>query len=126
MDKADSVIYFDDPTVRDLSGARASLPTKTTLAQLLVDRLATSHPELIREDLSAMKSGKPVVLKEGENLDVTLPLHDSTGNVIGAIGLTFRPRRGEQKADAIRRARTAARELERQIPSKVKLFDSAG
>ena len=154
--KADSVIYFDDLTVRNLGGAKSSLATKTTVAQALVDQLVTRHPELVRiglhvsppnsphnivvasnipakvgqmsdpEDLKALNSGKPVVLKEGENFDVTLPLHDSTGKLIGAIGLTFRPQKGEQESDAIRRARATARELERRIPSKARLFDSAG
>jgi hypothetical protein len=126
-----------------------------TFAQKLVDELVTSHPELIRvglhvtppknsenliiasnvpekigqksdpEDLHAVQSGKPVVLKEGDNFDVTLPLRNVAGEIIGAIGLTFKPRPGEQEKDAIRRARDAARELEKQILSKAKLFASA-
>jgi hypothetical protein len=75
------------------------------------------------EDLQAMKTGEPVVLKEGKNFDITLPLHDSAGNTIGAIGLTFPPRAGEQKKDAARRARGMAREIEEQIPSAARLFE---
>ena len=151
--KADSVIYFDDLTVKDLSGSASASPTGKIYAQRLVDELAARHPELVRigmhvtppnkpdniiiacnvserigqksdaEDLNAMKTGQPVVLKEGENFDVTLPLHDAAGKMIGAIGLTFKPRPGEQDADAARRARAIAHEIEKQITSMGKLFE---
>jgi iron complex outermembrane receptor protein len=154
--KADSVIYFDDLTVEDLGSARSALLPGQTLAQRLVDELAKKHPELVRiglhatpagsseniivasnvaaklgqksdpEDLRAMETGRPVVLREGENFDVTLPLHDATGKVIGAIGLTLRPNVGEQERDATRRARAIASELENQVPSKDSLFGSKG
>jgi hypothetical protein len=132
--KADSVIYFDDLAVGDLSSGASSHSSGKILAQKLVDDLAAKHRELIRiglhvtppnrsenviiasnipekiaqtsdpEDVKAMQSGKPVVLKEGRNFDVTIPLHDASGRIIGAIGLTFPPRPGEQDTDAIRRA----------------------
>jgi hypothetical protein len=75
------------------------------------------------EDLKAMNSGQPVVLKEGKNFDVTLPLPDSTGKVIGAIGLTIKPLPGEQDGDAARRARAMAHEIEQQIASGAQLFE---
>lgn len=151
--KADSVIYFDDLTAKDLSGSRSASLTGKIYAQRLVDELGGRHPELVRigihvtppntsenviiacneserigrksdsEDLKAMKSGQPVILKEGENFDVTLPLHDAAGNTIGAIGLTFKPRAGEQDADAARRARGLAREIEKRIASIGQLFE---
>jgi hypothetical protein len=152
--KADSVIYFDDLTVEDLGGTGSVPSLGKTLAQRLVDELAKKHPELVRiglhvtppssseniiiasnvaakvgqksdpEDLRAMKTGRPVVLREGENFDVTLPLHDATGEIIGAIGLTLKPAGGEQEGDATRRARAIARELEKRTPSKDSLFGS--
>jgi iron complex outermembrane receptor protein len=151
--KADSVIYFDDLAVKDLGGAASASPTGRIYAQWLVDELAAKHPDLVRvalhvtppnkpdniiiasnvserigrasdpEDLKAMKTGLPVVLKEGENFDVTLPLHDAAGKTIGAIGLTFKPRPGEQDADAARRARAMAREVGKQIASTARLFE---
>lgn len=134
---------------------KGSLPARKALAQKLVDELAAKHPELVRiglhmtppnssenviiasnvaekigrrsdpEDLRATRSGKPIVLKEEGNFDVTLPLHDATGRVIGAIGVTFKPRPDERRGDVIRRARNVAREIERQIPSKAELFAAA-
>ena len=153
--KADSVTYFDDLTVEDLGGAKSATSQERILAQRLVDQLAAKHPELVRiglhvtppnrshniivasnvaakigqksdpEDLQAMRTGKPVVLREQGNFDVTLPLHDSSGNVMGAIGLTIRPAAGEQESGARQRAQKIARELEGQIPSKAQLFESA-
>ncbi len=151
--KADSVIHFDDLTIQDLSPSKSSAAGNKTLAQKLVDDLAAKHPEIARiglhltppqgadnvivasnlpakigqksdrEDLRAMRSGRPVVLKEAGSFDVTLPLHDASGKTIGALGLTFKPARGEQESAAIKRAKDAARELERQIPSAAKLFE---
>ncbi len=160
--KADSVIYFDDLTVGNLTvaGGSPSAPQSQIQAQWLVNELAKKHPDLVRvglhvtppgsseniivasnvaaklgqksdpEDLTAMKTGRPVVLMEGGNFDVTLPLHDASGKVIGAIGLTLKPATGEtrieKRSDATRRARAIARELERQTPSKDSLFTSRG
>jgi hypothetical protein len=76
------------------------------------------------EDLRAMKTGRPVVLREGENFDVTLPLHDARGKIIGAIGLTLKPAAGEQEGNATRHARAIANELEKRIPSRDRLFGS--
>ena len=153
--KADSVIYFDDFTAEDLSGAKAAASHDTIFAQKLGDELVAKHQGLVRvglhltpprsrdniivacnvkerigrksdpEDLQAMQSRNPVVLKEEGNFDVTLPLHDVAGKVVGAIGLTFKPERNESGSDAAERARRLAREIEKQITSTAKLFDSA-
>jgi hypothetical protein len=150
--KADSVIYFDDLAAQDLAGSTSVLPAEKTYAQQLVDKLAADHPDLLRvalhvtppkksdnliipcnlperigrksdpEDLQAMRMGQPILLKEGENFDVTLPLHDAAGRTIGAIGLTFKPRPGEQDPAATRRARAMAGQIEKQIASAEQLF----
>ncbi len=154
--KADSVIHFDDLAVEDLSSAKSSESQPKIVAQKLVDELAAKHPELVRiglhltppnssdniivacslatrigqksdpEDLTAMRTGKPVVLKEAGNFDVTLPLHTVTGRVIGAIGLTFKPQGNERESAAAERAKKMAAEVEKQITSVDKLFESTG
>jgi hypothetical protein len=150
--KADSVTYFDDLTVDDLAAHASASTQAPTLAQKLVDELAKNHPDLVRiglhvtppssptniiiasnvpakvgqvsdpEDLQSMNTGQPVVLREGENLDVTLRLHDAAGKTIGAIGLTFKPARNGQQVGAVQRAKAIAAELEKRIPSKESLF----
>lgn len=154
--KADSVIHFDDLTVEDLSGAKSSVSQGKIVAQRLVDEFARKHSDLVRiglhvtppngsdniivacnlaerigrksdpEDLTAMRTRKPVVLKEEGNFDVTLPLQTASGEIIGALGLTFKPQGDEREAAAVERARKMASELEKAIPSKAKLFEPAG
>lgn len=122
-------------------------------AQRLVEDLIARHPGLVRvgmhlappdqpdniivacnvaerigrksdpEDLKAMQTEKPVVLREAGNFDVTLPLHTASGKVIGALGLTFKPEGNEEESAAVERAKNLASELEAQIPTKAKLFD---
>jgi len=153
--KADSVIHFDDLAVEDLGSAKSSASHGKILAQKLVDELAAKHPELVRiglhltppyspdnmivacniaarigqksypEDLKAMRTGKPVVLREDGNFDVTLPLHTASGKVIGAIGLTFKPESNEQEAAAAEGARKMAQDVEKQITSEAMLFEPA-
>jgi len=154
--KADSVIHFDDFTVEDLGGAKSSAGQSKITAQKLVDDLATKYPDLVRigmhltppnssdnlivacniaarigrksdlEDLKAMQTGKPVVLKEEGNFDVTLPLHTASGKLIGALGLTLRAQDNDREARAIERAKKIASEMEKQIRSKASLFEPAG
>jgi hypothetical protein len=154
--KADSVIHFDDFTVEELGSAKSAASQQRSVAKKLVDDLAAKHPGLVRiamhltppnrsdniivacnlaarigkksdpEDLRAMQTGKTIVLKEEGNFDVTLPLHTASGKVIGALGLTFKPQGHEQESTAAERAKKMAAEVEKQITSETKLFESAG
>jgi hypothetical protein len=106
----------------------ATAPSQpNVLAQTSQDKTDYRFPLAIAEGTSykdlALNSGQPVVLKEGENFDVTLPRHDAAGKVIGAIGLTFTPLLGERDRDAARRASAMAHEIEKQISSTVQLFE---
>jgi hypothetical protein len=76
-----------------------------------------------KENSGAMRSGKPVVEKEKDGFDVTLPLHDSTGKIIGALGIGFKPAPGQTEASMTEQAQKIASEIEAQIPSKAKLFE---
>jgi hypothetical protein len=44
------------------------------------------------DELEAMRIGEPFVEKEGDGFDITMPLHDSTGKVIGIVGMDFKAR----------------------------------
>ena len=57
---------------------------------------------------------------------MTLPLQTASGEIIGALALTFKPHGDEREATAVERARKMASELEKAIPSKAKLFEPAG
>ncbi len=150
--KADSVIYFDDLAVQSAAANASGGVASKIRAQRLAEDVASRNPDLVRiglhvtppnrseniiiasnvatkvgrksdpEDLQVMKTGQPVILKENGNFDVTLPLHDASGKLIGAVGLTLKPKPGGKEADALRRAKAIAAELEKSIPSKESLF----
>jgi hypothetical protein len=76
-----------------------------------------------KEDSEPMRTGKPVVEKEKDGFDVSLPLHDSMGNIIGALGVGFKSAPGQTEASVTEQAQKIAAEMEVQIPSKAKLFE---
>lgn len=76
-----------------------------------------------KDDSEPMSAGKPYVEKEKDGFDVSLPLHDSTGKIIGSIGIGFKPSPGQTEASVTEQAQKIAAEMEAQIPSKAKLFE---
>jgi len=132
---------------------KGALKQGKTFAQRLVDEAVTKHPELTglemsatppgkqtcvtiaateakelgekcdEDEFAAMRTGKPFVEKEEEGFDITLPLHDATGKMIGTVGMDFKPEPGQQELDVVKRAQQIAGELEKQISSKAKLFE---
>ena len=75
-----------------------------------------------RQRLVPLSLSMAAVLKEEKNFDFTLPLHDATGKIIGAVGWTVPPQPCEQETAVARRARETAQELERQISSMDELL----
>jgi hypothetical protein len=73
------------------------------------------------EDAEPIRTGKPQVEKEGKNLDVTLPLHDAAGAVVGSVGIELAQKPGEVQADTVKHAQEIAREMEQGIRSKAAL-----
>ena len=71
-----------------------------------------------------MKTGEPFVEQEPEGFDVTAPLHDATGKLIGALGIDFKQQHGQTKANVPKATTALLKELEQQIPSKAFLFKS--
>ena len=128
--------------------------SKKTQAQNLVDLTAQRHSEIIglelsatpageercvtiaateardlgekcdRDEITAMRTGKPFVEHEPDGFDVTAPLHDASGKLIGTIGIDFKPQLRQSKADILKLTAVLLKEVERQIPSKAFLFQS--
>lgn len=101
------------------SCAAGSVSKQFSEAQQLVEQTMRNHPKLVRltihavptgetqnkiiacnvsekigrisdsEDLRAIATGQAVVLREGNNLDVTMPIADKTGKIIAAAGITL-------------------------------------
>ncbi|MGH7512871.1 MAG: PDC sensor domain-containing protein [Gemmatimonadales bacterium] len=57
--------------------------------------------------------------------DITQALHDTTGRLIGAVGMDIRPAAGQDSVAVLMVARDLLRELEASIPSKRWLFQEA-
>jgi hypothetical protein len=136
-----------------LSSTQTKTHTAKTFAQKLVEATQAKHPEsdeigisantsrgcigiastdksdiggkCEKEDSEPMRTGKPVVEKEKDGFDVSLPLHDSTGEIIGAVGVAFKPAPGQTEASVTEQARKIAAEMEAQIPSKAKLLEGS-
>jgi len=43
-----------------------------------------------RDDSEPMRTGNPYVEKEKDGLDISVPLHDSVGKIIGSVGVGFK------------------------------------
>ena len=80
-----------------------------------------------KDEFTALKTNKPFVEKEKEGgkevYDITMPLHDAAGELIGTVGLDFKPEPGQQESRVVEVAQQVLREMETQIPSKAKLFE---
>lgn len=125
-------------------------PQGKTLAQKLVEATQSKHPETDEVGISAvtshgcvgiastdkgdigekcekddsepMRTGKPFIEKEKDGFDVSLPLHDASGKIVGAVGIGFKPSAGQTEARVTQQAQQIAREMEAQIPSKASLL----
>ena len=89
--------------------------------------IAATNPKDLGEkcaddEATALKTMEPVVEHEPDGFDVTAPLHDAGGKLIGALGIDFKPQAGQTKADIVKRTAKLLREMEPQIPSKASLF----
>ncbi|MHC4471899.1 MAG: hypothetical protein ACYS99_13145 [Planctomycetota bacterium] len=110
-------------------------------AQAVVEGIVAKHPDLVRltihaipagetesriiacnveekrgkpsdpEDIQAMKTLETIVLREGENLDVTAPVLDPAGKAIAATGITLSFSEGATEKDLVEKAHSIAREL---------------
>lgn len=81
------------------------------------------------DELTPMKTSKPFVEKEKEGgkevYDITMPLHDASGKMIGAVGMDFKPEPGQVESQVLKVARQIVGEMETQIPTQAKLFEPA-
>lgn len=114
-------------------------------AQALIEKIAAKYPQIVRltihavplgesksriiacninekigklsdpEDLEAMNNNKTIVLREGDNLDVTAPICNKSGVPIAATGITLRFDKGEKEDTLRERAKSIAGELTSKI-----------
>lgn len=58
-----------------------------------------------KDDSEPMRTGKPYVEKEKNGFDISVPLHDSAGKLIGSVGIGFKPHAGQTEAVLVEQAR---------------------
>jgi hypothetical protein len=79
------------------------------------------------DDLRVIRTGKTnlEVNTTGERFEVELALQDKAGKTIGALGVVFPYKAGDDKAKRQKQAEQIRDELRKKIPSAAKLFEPA-
>lgn len=77
------------------------------------------------DDMHVMNTGESnlEVNKTGNHFEDELPLLDQSGNRIGAVGIVFNYKAGDDKKKLAKNAEQVRDEMREQIPSKEKLFE---
>jgi hypothetical protein len=78
-----------------------------------------------KDEFTAMKTNQPLVEREKDEFDATLPLHDASGKIIGTVGMDFKAGSGQTLETVTRQAKQIVSELEKRITSKEQLFQAA-
>jgi len=78
------------------------------------------------DDMRVIDTGKSnlEVNKTGNHFEDELPLLDKSGNRIGAVGIVFNYKAGDDKNKLAKQAEQVRDEMREQIPSKEKLFEN--
>jgi len=76
------------------------------------------------DDLGVIATGKPLVevQKDGVSIGVLLPLKDGAEQTIGALGLMYEYRAGQDEQQFLRRSEKIRDQLASRIPSRAALF----
>ena len=88
--------------------------------------IASSDPSDVGErceggDLRVIRTHQAHAVKEKDGYDVSVPLHDSAGKLIGSLAVEFRLQAEQSTSAAIRDAKAISREMAAHIPSKSSL-----
>ena len=137
-----------DPKEMDPSFTKAA-----PFAQKLVDEALAKHPEVLllaihagapkydiiasnfgrigklgdEDDLRCIRTGKDnlEVNPAGIHFEDQIPLRDQSGKIIGAIGVVFRYKAGDDKAALQRIAQQIRDDMKAQLPDSKRLFGPA-
>jgi hypothetical protein len=103
-------------------------PNKANCVTIAATDLKEIGEQCDKEDLTAAKTNAPFVEKETEDgkeiFAVTLPIHDPSSNIIGTAGIDFERNSDSDLAKITERAKQIGVELEAQLTSKTKMFES--
>jgi hypothetical protein len=107
----------------DITAMEIALRTPDKCSTVADTELEGIGEKCDHDELEAMKTGEPFVEKEADRFDVTMPLDDAAGKIIGTVGMDFKAETGLQKSTVIERANAIVRELETRVPSQSKLLE---
>lgn len=74
------------------------------------------------DDMRCIHTGKPNLETAGPHFEDELALKDKSGTIIGALGVVFNYKSGDDKEHLIRIADEIGREMQQQIPNASALF----
>jgi hypothetical protein len=79
------------------------------------------------DDLGVIQSAKPKleVNTAGDRFEVELPMHDASGKLIGALGVVFPYKKGDDQAALQKKAEAVRDEIAKQTPTLAKLVGPA-
>lgn len=111
------------PNHPEVTGLEMSATTKQSCKTI-----ASTDPKGLGEkcdedEWQPLRSGRPYVEHENDGYDLALPVHDTGGKTIAVVGMDFKPEPGQTKESVVRQGRQIVREMEKQPPSKARLFE---
>jgi hypothetical protein len=77
------------------------------------------------DDLRVINTGQPnlEVNKTGDHFEVEIPLREASGKIIGACGIVFNYKKGDDQQARRRQAEAIGKEMQAQITTRAKLFE---
>ena len=131
----------------------ASYTHPAPFAQKLVDEELDKHPEVLlmaihaqppghgnvivasnfdrigkrgdEDDMRCIRTGKPNLEVNGPHFEDELVLKDASGRTVGALGVVFNYKPGDDKEKLIHSANQVEREIQRRLPDAARLFGPA-
>jgi hypothetical protein len=103
------------------------IPPGQTENVIIASNIGRIGKKADEDDLRVIQTGKSnlEVNKAGDRFEDELPLLDRSGKIIGAVGIVFLYKAGDDKEKLVAIAQRVRNEMQRQIPSREKLFEAA-
>jgi hypothetical protein len=113
------------PKHPEVTGLEISAITKTGCKTIAATDPKDLEEKCDKDELQPLQTGEPFVDQESDGFDVTLPLHDENGKIIAVVGLDFKTTSGQTKESVVKQGKEIVIEMESQVHSKDKLFQTA-
>src|SRR5215471_14665156 len=100
-------------------------PPNQTENVIIASNIGRIGKKADEDDMRVINTGESnlEVNKAGNHFEDELPLLDASGNRIGAVGIVFNYKPGDDKQKLAKNAELVRDEMSKQIPSKEKLFE---